>query len=67
VKFLFFLSQALLLLVGHNMKLKWVKKKILISLKKINQWGIWLAQSVEHMTLDLGVMSSRPIRGAEIT
>ena len=29
--------------------------------------GTWLAQSVEHMTLDFGVVSSSPTLGAEIT
>ena len=29
--------------------------------------GTWLAQSVEHATLDLGVVSSSPALGAEIT
>ena len=29
-------------------------------------WGAWWAQSVEHMTLDLEVMSSSPTLGIEI-
>ena len=29
--------------------------------------GIWLAQSIEHATVDLGVMSSSPRLGVEIT
>ena len=29
--------------------------------------GTWLAQSVEHLTLDLGVMSLSPMLGAELT
>ena len=29
--------------------------------------GIWLAQSVEHATLDLGVESLSPMLGVEIT
>ena len=29
-------------------------------------WGTWLAQSVEHVTLDLGVVSSNPMLGTEI-
>ena len=34
---------------------------------KITQlWGAWLAQSEEHATLDLWVMSSSPTLGAEI-
>ena len=30
-------------------------------------WGAWLAQLVEHVTFDLGVMSLNPMLGAEIT
>ena len=30
-------------------------------------WGTWLAQSIEHVTLDLGVVSSSPTLGIEIT
>ena len=30
-------------------------------------WGVWLAQSVEHVTLDLGVVSSSPTLDVEIT
>jgi len=30
-------------------------------------WGAWLAQSVEHTTLDLGVVSSSPTLGVEVT
>ena len=29
--------------------------------------GSWLAQSVEHVTLDLGVMSLSPTSGVDIT
>jgi len=29
--------------------------------------GTWLVQSVEHVTLDLAVLSSSPVLGAEIT
>ena len=29
--------------------------------------GTWLAQSVEHATLDLGVVTSSPTLGVEIT
>ena len=29
--------------------------------------GVWLAQSVEHATLDLGVMHSSAMLGVEIT
>jgi len=31
------------------------------------KWGAWLAQWVEHVTLDLGVVSSSPTLGVEIT
>ena len=30
-------------------------------------WGTWLAQTVEHVTLDLKVMSLSPMLGVEIT
>ena len=30
-------------------------------------WGAWWAQSVEHVTLDFGVVSSSPTLDAEIT
>jgi len=30
-------------------------------------WGTWLAQLVESATLDLGVVSSSPTKGVEIT
>ena len=30
-------------------------------------WGTWLAQSVEHATLDLGILSLSPMLGVEIT
>ena len=35
-------------------------------LKKQNKGG-WLAQSVEHATVDLEVVNSSPMLGAEIT
>ena len=31
----------------------------------MNGWGAWLAQSVEHVTSDLGVMSMSPKLGVE--
>ena len=34
---------------------------------KISRWGTWLAQPVEHGTLDLGVVTSSPPVGAELT
>ena len=30
-------------------------------------WGAWLAQLEENVTLDLGIMSSSPTLGVEIT
>jgi len=30
-------------------------------------WGTWLVQSVEHVTLDLGFVSSGPVLGIELT
>ena len=33
---------------------------------KKREGGTWLAQSIEHVTLDLGVMSSSPTLGVEI-
>lgn len=35
-------------------------------IKKCSLWGARLAQPVEHLTLDLGVMSLRPRLGVEI-
>jgi len=35
--------------------------------KKANHRGAWQAQSVEHLTLDLGVVSLSPRVGVEIT
>lgn len=35
-------------------------------LKRYKYWRAWLAQSVEHLTLDLRVLSLRPILGIEI-
>ena len=45
------------------MPLNSIKKKK----KKIYSWGTWLAQSEEHVALDLRVMSSCPTVGVEIT
>lgn len=36
-------------------------------IKKISGWGSWLAQSVEHVTPDVGVVSSSPMLGGEMT
>ena len=33
----------------------------------LNLRGAWLAQSVEHLTLDLGVMGSSPTLGSGMT
>lgn len=35
--------------------------------KTVSERGIWLAQSVEHATLDLRVVGSSPVLGVEIT
>jgi len=37
------------------------------SFRKNCIWDAWLAQSVEHMTLDLGVVNSSPVLGGEPT
>lgn len=39
--------------------------KFNINLK--SHWNAWLAQPIEHATLDLGVMSSSPTLGVEMT
>ena len=33
------------------------------TLRQFLHWGAWLAQLLEHVTLDLGVMSSSPTLG----
>lgn len=38
----------------------------MFKLKKHKNWGAWLAESVEHVTLDLGVLSASPMLGAEL-
>ena len=43
------------------------KLKILCKVFRNDSWGTWLAQLVEHMTFDLGVVSSSPVLGIEIT
>jgi len=43
----------------------WVKE--LKGIKRYKIWGTWLSQLVEHMTLDLRIMSSGPTLGIEIT
>ena len=38
-----------------------------VAVKIITLKGPWLTQFVEHVTLDLGVVSSSPTLGVEIT
>ena len=38
-----------------------------LGVKLISERGAWLAQLVEHVTLDLGVVSSSPTMGVDIT
>ena len=40
---------------------------LLVSSTKGHSRGTWLAQSVDDETLDLGVVSSNPMLGIEIT
>ena len=40
---------------------------MITNLIKTQSWGTWLALSVEHVTLDLGVLSSSPMLGIELT
>ena len=40
---------------------------VFFSIKKERTRGAWLAQSVEHATLGLGVVSSSPMLNVEIT
>ena len=47
-------------------RMVFVSNSIPFPRKGIN-WGIWLAQSVEHATLDLRVVSLSPTLGMEIT
>lgn len=43
-------------------------RKPMTSLSKMKFFrGTWLAQSVEHVTLDLGVVSLSPTLGVEMT
>ena len=37
------------------------------ALNLLKSWDAWLAQSVEHVTLDLGVVSSSPMLAEEPT
>ena len=45
----------------------WLVATILNSTDVKHFWGAQLPQSVEHATLDLGVVSSSPLLGGEIT
>ena len=38
-----------------------------MNIKKQNNRGAWLAQSVEHVIHDLGAVSSSPTLGVELT
>jgi len=38
-----------------------------LSILKILHWGFWLAQSVKHAALDLGVVSSSPTLDVRFT
>ena len=38
-----------------------------LDIESQSNWGIWLAQLVEHVTLDLGVLSLSSPLDAEIT
>ena len=40
---------------------------ILSQLKSVLIWGVWLAHLVEHVTVDLRVVSLSPMLGVEIT
>lgn len=47
-------------------------KKLMISIQPIlfmlqKSQGTWLAQSIEHTTLDLGVINLSPMLGVELT
>ena len=46
---------------------KFKKKKQKDIIKDIKRRVAWLAQSVEHVTLDLGILSSSPTFDVEIT
>ena len=41
-------------------------EKNITHVNNISHSGAWVAQLVEHATLDLGVMGSSPMLGAEI-
>ena len=44
-----------------------VVRSLSLILKITDTWDAWLAQSVEHATLDLRAVSSTPMLGVEIT
>ena len=37
-----------------------------VSFKITKERGLWLAQLIQHVTLDLGVISSSPMLGVEV-
>lgn len=45
--------------------IEWYRTHAKIIVRKI--WGAWLAQSIGCATLDLGIVGSSPVLGAEIT
>lgn len=58
---IFFLS------ITHFKNLKYKKRSTKLKSKNTISWGTWLAQLVKDVTLGLGVMSSSPTRGVEIS
>ena len=50
-----------------NLKYVRIEESGVLFLKKGDYWGVWLARSVEHLTLDLGVVNSSPTLRVEIT
>lgn len=64
--------------LGRHLTLKHRKQSILVesdkldlsaqsSLEKLKHRGTWMAQSEQHPTLDLGIMSLSAVVGVEIT
>ena len=49
------------------MKIKGKEEGVILTIRIKTLGGVWLAQSVEHMTLGLGVGSTSPMLGVEIT
>ena len=52
------------LLISSN---SFLMESLGFSIYEIMSWGAWLAQLVEQVTLDLGVVGLSPILGVEIT